>query len=126
MGDPQPLESPSAVPESWDDFLASFSAQHRGWLSTLEIEQNGRVRRLVEEAPLEAVRAARLDGALTVLVRDGTRSRSHLVSRPLFLCFDTTREGRHRGLTIGTRDGAFVRIRFRVAAHPEQVGDVPR
>ncbi len=100
----------------WGEFLDGFTGQHQRWLVTVEVEEGGERRELLESEPLEGIAEAPND---LIEVRAG--GHTIRVPHPTRILVEEEGDGAHRGLHIDTHDGSHAEIRFRSPVRPEFV-----
>jgi uncharacterized protein DUF5335 len=109
----------------WDEFFASFSRQHEGWLVTIEVLQpRGEVQLSFKDVSLQKVTIVISKGKEILTINMGERSgktQSLEISSPsrIFLCTNT--EGAHEELRIESLAGKTTVLRFRSPMLPEMV-----
>ena len=119
--------------DQWSAFFDSFSQKHAGWLVTLEIggSQHGTgapERGTQVEARAVSLQAigADLKGAgeakITIATgKDPGERLTHIISSPLRVVLETTREGADKAHQIQSARGDVTFVRFRSAVLPEIV-----
>jgi len=116
----------------WAAFLDTFSRQHEGWLTTIEVVTSGLgVHREVRNKPLTGVTEDRKRGdAASITVSAGERPEdhvTHVIERPSRVAMELTKQGAHKGLRIESENGEMTLVLFRAPALPETLdGMVPR
>jgi len=116
----------------WAAFLDTFSRQHEGWLTTIEVVTSGLgVHREVRDKPLTGVIEDRKRGdAASITVSAGERPEdhvTHVIERPARVAMELTKQGAHKGLRIESENGEMTLVLFRAPALPETLdGMVPR
>ena len=108
----------------WPAFLDSFSRQHEGWLTTVEVVTSGLgVHREVREKPLTGISEDRKRGdAASISISAGERPQdhvTHVVPRPSRVALELTEVGAHKGLRIESENGDMTLVLFRAPALPE-------
>jgi hypothetical protein len=108
----------------WAAFLDTFSRQHEGWLTTIEVVTSGLgVHREVRDKPLTGVTEDRKRGdAASITVSAGERPEdhvTHVIERPSRVAMELTGEGAHKGLRIESESGEMTLVLFRAPALPE-------
>lgn len=120
-------------PAEWSAFLDSFSRQHRGWLSTIEVLDSGigaQVQVQVREQPLAGITADVRHGdhaLVSVLIgKISDPHVAHMVPDAAYVRLKESDAGVHEALQIQSRSGATTLLTFRSAVSPELVdGFVP-
>ena len=103
----------------WRDFLESFGARHRGWLTTLE---QGSVR--ISERPLGGVELRLAGGEIDAIVlRFGDGIGAIQLQAPRAVRLDATERGEETGLDLESAEG-LTQLRFRAAALPEELDGI--
>jgi hypothetical protein len=104
--------------EEWMTFLDSFSRQHAGWLSTVEVLDTA-IGAQVEsrEQPLSGI-TAELKGdnrdLISILVGgDRNNHVAHAIHAPSHVRVEETDEGAHEALQIESESGVTILLRFR-------------
>jgi len=116
----------------WAAFLDTFSRQHEGWLTTIEVVTSGLgVHREVRNKPLTGVTEDRKRGdAASITVSAGERPEdhvTHVIERPSRVAMELTKQGAHKGLRIESENGEMTLVLFRAPALAETLdGMVPR
>ena len=96
--------------EEWTAFFDSFSRQHAGWLSTVEVFRPSVGAQVeVREQPLGGIRAE-LKGdkrdSISILVGNTSGARvTHMIDAPLHVRLKENREGAHEALQIESESG---------------------
>jgi hypothetical protein len=104
----------------WKTFLDSFSQQHEGWLSTLEIlGADIGAQQEAGDLPLEGITAAVKDDVPeTITITLGETSEDHVthtVTAPTRVWLEQTLEGENAALEIESADDVKTLLRFRSA-----------
>ncbi len=115
-------------------FCDEFSRQHLGWLASVELCDTALLdadptaaatagRTLVHEVVLQGITAERRDAnfEITIIAGEGSHRLTHPVLEPKRVVLEESAEGAHKGLRIDAADGMTTRVRFRVAAVPEEL-----
>ena len=109
-------------------FFDSFSRQHEGWLTTLEVFGPDIGDQIEErELMLEGVTADLSAGGDKIEIMMGAKADHHLthtISEPTQVSLEQTDEGADSALAIKARDGTTTLLRFRSAMLPEMVDAV--
>jgi len=108
----------------WPAFLDTFSRQHEGWLTTVEVVTNGLgVHREVRDKPLTGISEDRKRGdPASISISAGELREdhvTHVVLHPSRVALELTQEGAHKGLRIESEDGEVTLVLFRAPALPE-------
>jgi len=118
--------------EEWCAFLDSFSRQHAGWLSTVEV-LGAAIGAQVQarEQPLSGITAELKGGdrdLISVLVGDSANDHvAHVIHAPSHVRIKETEEGAHETLQIESESGETTLLRFRATVPSELLdGYVPR
>jgi hypothetical protein len=96
--------------EEWTAFFDSFSRQHAGWLSTVEVFRPSVGAQVeVREQPLGGI-SAELKGdkrdSISILVGNTSGARvTHMIDAPLHVRLKKNREGAHEALQIESESG---------------------
>ena len=110
--------------EEWTAFLDSFSRQHAGWLSTVEV-LGPAVGAQVEarEQPLSGISAELKGGkrdSISILVGDKSEDHvTHIIDAPSHVRLKETDEGAHEALQIESEGGVTTLLRFRSTVRSE-------
>jgi hypothetical protein len=109
----------------WPSFLAGFSRQHSGWLSSLVATQSavGAPECLAADLPLEDIELR--DAGITISLGADAASVSHVIEMPSELMAEETAEGVQSGLVIKSPAGAKSHLSFRSPIAPELVDGAP-
>ena len=118
--------------EEWTAFLDSFSRQHAGWLSTVEVLGSAIGAQIaVREQPLSGI-SAELKGvqkdSISILVGDRPdRHVTHIIHAPSHVRLKETEDGAHEALQIESESGVTTLLRFRSPVRSELLdGCFPR
>lgn len=114
----------------WRAFMDSFSRQHRGWLSTIEVldpELGAQVQ--VREQPLAGITADSLpDGEhalVSVLIGKASDAHvAHMIPDAAHVRLKESDAGAHEALQIETGSGRMTLLSFRSAVAPESLDGV--
>lgn len=112
----------------WPGFFDSFSRQHEGWLTTLEIF-GPEIGNQIEERDLtlEGVTAELANAGDKIEIMLGAKPNDHItrtISAPAQVSLEQTDEGADVALAIKTQEGTTTLLRFRSAMLPEMVDAV--
>ena len=114
--------------DEWTTFLDTFSRQHEGWLSTLEILGTDiGAQREVLNLPLEGISASRESVPETIAISLGNDVKDHVthtISGPTRVWLDQTSAGANAALEIESADEVKTLLRFRSALPAEMVDGV--
>jgi hypothetical protein len=114
--------------DEWTTFLDTFSRQHEGWLSTVEIW--GTDIGAQEEArnlPLEGISVSRDSVPETIAISLGNDAKDHVthtVTNPTHIWLEQTSEGANAALEIESEDEVKTLLRFRSALPADMVDGV--
>ncbi|HKZ78826.1 MAG TPA: DUF5335 family protein [Pyrinomonadaceae bacterium] len=112
----------------WPDFFDSFSRQHEGWLTTLEVFGPDIGDQIEErDLTLEGVTAELADAGDKIEIMLGNKPNDHItrtISAPADVSLEQTDEGADVALAIKTQNGTTTLLRFRSAMLPEMVDAV--
>jgi hypothetical protein len=114
--------------DDWTTFLNTFSHQHEGWLSTVEIL--GPDIGAQEEArnlPLEGISVSRDSEPETIAISLGNDAEDHVthtITNPTRIWLEQTSEGANSALEIESEDEVKTLLRFRSALPAEMVDGV--
>ncbi len=104
--------------EEWREFFDSFSRQHEGWLTSVEMDG----RPTADRVPLSEISS---DGTnVEVVFGKPPDRRTHSVHDAARVMLEETEPGAHAGVLIETTQGQSLSLMFRVAAHPELLDGV--
>jgi hypothetical protein len=110
--------------EEWSAFLDSFSRQHAGWLSTVEVlgpAIGAQVQ--TREQPLSGITAELKGGRqdlISILLGDSADDHvAHVIHAPSHVRLKETDEGAREALQIESESGETTRLRFRVTVPSE-------
>jgi hypothetical protein len=114
----------STVPHNkWEQFLQSFTSQHRGWLVSLET-YDLQTRETVTSrfAPLQSVELDLEDknnARINVVVRDGQREIKRILFRPSDMILQISEDGNDESLQIvSVNTVTTVRVRIAMSTEP--------
>jgi hypothetical protein len=115
--------------DEWTTFLDTFSQQHEGWLSTLEILGTDiGAQEEVRDLPLEGITATPRDSAPeTIAISLGKAPEDHVthtISKPTRVWLEQTPEGANSALEIESADEVKTLLRFRSALPADMVDGV--
>ncbi len=118
------------IPRSeWRKFFDSFSRQHEGWLTTVEVV-GGDIGDQLEatELPLQGI-SADVKGsepdAVEIAVGSGPADEiTHIIPNASRVLFDQSAAGADEGLEIESADGERTIMRFRIAQQPEMLDGI--
>ena len=110
--------------EEWTAFLDSFSRQHAGWLSTVEVLGSAIGAQIeVREQPLSGISADLKGGkrdSISILVGDRSDNHvTHIIHAPSHVRLKETEEGAHEALQIESESGVTTLLRFRSTVRSE-------
>jgi hypothetical protein len=114
--------------DEWTTFLDTFSRQHEGWLSTVEIW--GTDIGAQEEArnlPLEGISVSRDSVPQTIAISLGNDAEDHVthtITNPTRIWLEQTSEGANAALEIESADEVKTLLRFRSALPADMVDGV--
>lgn len=113
--------------DEWVAFFDSFSRQHEGWLSTVEV-LGAEVGAQVEsrDQPLVGIIAELKDqDAITIFIGDKSADHlAHTIQSPTHVSLKETDEGAHEALHIESNKGATTLLRFRFPVLPQSLDGV--
>jgi len=115
--------------DEWVAFCESFSRQHDGWLTTVEVpgttpdeSVEPRVWALVR---VSVDRGDQNEESISIVARDESQDHmTHTIKAPMHLRLMETEEGAHEGLEFQSKDGQTTIMRFRSPILPELVDGV--
>ncbi len=111
--------------DKWLGFLEGFSRQHRQWLVNVERHgADGRTEAIAREVPLHSISAGRDNKIVVTLGGKDTPDRDEVIWAPQDILLSERDDGAREGLRIDQSDGAYVDIRFRAPARPEQLNGI--
>jgi Family of unknown function (DUF5335) len=111
--------------DEWGSFLDSFSRQHAGWLSTVEVLSSIGAQVQSREQPLSGITAELKGGnrdLISILI--GTTSDdhvTHVIHAPSYVRLKETAEGAHEALQIESENGVTTLLTFRSTIPSELV-----
>ncbi len=113
----------------WPAFLDSFSRQHRGWLSTIEVLDSKLGAQVqVREQPLAGITAELQQGdhaLVSVLIGKTSDAHvAHMIPDAAHVRLKESDAGAHEALQIETSSGPTTLLSFRSAVLSEQVDGV--
>ena len=112
--------------DEWGSFLDSFSRQHAGWLSTVEVLGSA-IGAQVEsrEQPLSGITAELKGGyrdVISIFVGDRSDDHvTHVIHAPSHVRLKETEEGAHEALQIESGNGVTTLLTFRSTIRSELV-----
>lgn len=115
--------------DDWTQFFDSFSRQHDGWLTTVEV-LGAEIGAQVEsrDQPLIGITADLKDegeDVITILVGGRTGDHlAHMVHAPADVRLKETEEGAHEALQLASKHGPTTLLRFRSAVLPESLDGI--
>ena len=114
--------------DEWTTFLDTFSRQHEGWLSTLEIlgTEIG-AQQEVLNLPLEGISVSRDSVPETIAISLGNDAEDHVthtITNPTRIWLEQTSEGANAALEIESEDEVKTLLRFRSALPADMVDGV--
>jgi Family of unknown function (DUF5335) len=114
--------------KEWTTFLDTFSQQHEGWLSTLEIfgtdigaQQEAR------NLPLEGITTSKTGEPEEIVISLGKSAEDHVthtVTNPSRIWLEQTSQGANAALEIESADDVKTLLRFRSALPADMVDGV--
>ena len=112
----------------WPSFLDSFSRQHEGWLTTLEVfgPDIGNQRE-EQDLRLQGVTAELTDAGDKIEIMLGAKPDDHItrsISAPAQVSLEQTDEGADVALAIISKEGTTTLLRFRSTMLPEMLDAV--
>jgi len=114
----------------WPQFFDSFSRQHQGWLSTIEVlgpDIGAQVE--TREQPLIGITADLKDEENSIAIMLGAEANAHVdhvIRDPSHVQLKETPEGAHEALHIESNTGPATLLRFRATVAPDALdGYVP-
>lgn len=113
--------------DEWAAFFDSFSRQHEGWLSTVEVlgaEIGAQVE--ARDEPLVGIVADLKEPAMITILLGGESDDhlAHTIPAPSHVRLKETPEGAHEALQFESQQGATTLLRFRSPVLPESVDGV--
>ena len=112
----------------WPSFLDSFSRQHEGWLTTLEVFGPDIGNQMEErDLTLQGVTAELTDAGDKIEIMLGANPDDHItrsISAPAQVSLEQTDEGADVALAIISKEGTTTLLRFRSTMLPEMVDAV--
>jgi hypothetical protein len=107
--------------DEWLPFFDSFSREHEGWLSTIEIldaELGAQI--AASEQPLAGITAdLKASDVISILVGAPSGAHiAHMIRTPTHVHVKETAEGAHEALHIESSSGATTLLRFRASVAP--------
>lgn len=116
--------------EQWNNFFDSFSRQHEGWLTTLEVFDNDiGAQEEARELPLSGISLSSAkdeDSIALMLGKEPGDHITHIIGEPEQVWVETTSEGVNSALEIEAKDHTKTLLRFRSPILPELVDGVVR
>ena len=114
--------------DEWTTFLDTFSRQHEGWLSTLEILGTDiGAQQEVLNLPLEGISVSRDSVPETIAISLGNDAEDHVthtVTKPTRIWLEQTSQGANAALEIESEDEVKTLLRFRSALPADMVDGV--
>jgi len=114
--------------DEWTTFLDTFSRQHEGWLSTVEIlGADIGAQQEVLNLPLEGISASRDSVPQTIVISLGNNAEDHVthtITNPNRIWLQQTSQGANAALEIESADEVKTLLRFRSALPAEMVDGV--
>jgi hypothetical protein len=115
--------------DEWAEFCDSFSRQHEGWISTIEVfgpDIGAQVEaRGISFAGITAELKTGGEDVITITTREQPEGHvTHVITSPKKVMLEETEEGAHEALKVEAADGAATLLRFRSAVLPEMVDGV--
>jgi hypothetical protein len=114
--------------DEWTTFLDTFSRQHEGWLSTLEILGTDiGAQQEVLNLPLEGISVSRESVPETIAISLGNDAEDHVthtVTKPTRIWLEQTSQGANAALEIESEDEVKTLLRFRSALPADMVDGV--
>ncbi len=101
----------------WSTFFDTFTRQHEGWVSTLEVmgPEIG-AQQEVLNLPLEGISASRASAPVTIAISLGKTAEDHVthsITNPTRIWLEQTSEGGNAALEIESADEVKTLLRFR-------------
>jgi hypothetical protein len=115
--------------DEWTTFLDTFSRQHEGWLSTLEVlSPDIGAQEEAYDLPLEGISATSRDDAPgTIVISLGKTPQDHVthtITEPTRIWLEQTSQGANAALEIESADEVKTLLRFRSALPADMVDGV--
>ena len=114
--------------DKWVTFLDTFSRQHEGWLSTLEILGTDiGAQQEVLNLPLEGISVSRDSVPETIAISLGNDAENHVthtITNPTRIWLEQTSQGANAALEIESADEVKTLLRFRSALPADMVDGV--
>ena len=114
--------------DEWTTFLDTFSRQHEGWLSSLEILGTDiGAQQEVLNLPLEGISVSRNSVPETIAISLGNDEEDHVthtITNPTRIWLEQTSEGANAALEIESADEVKTLLRFRSALLADMVDGV--
>lgn len=115
--------------DDWPAFFDSFSRQHEGWLSTIEVLGTDLGAQIeAHEQPLAGVTADLRGGdqdIVSILIgATPDKHVAHMIHAPTHVRLKETDSGAHEALHVESRGGATTLLRFRSAMLPTELDGV--
>jgi len=109
--------------EEWLEFFDTFSGQHEGWLTRIEVVRDGVPTEVpVRELPFERISADLKDKEQAISICLGERMEECVnIDQPERVKLEQTAEGADRALEIDSADGRKTMVRFRTTVLAENV-----
>ena len=109
----------------WNNFFDSFTKQHRDWLVSIEIKDDGNPKVLGRSLPLKGISLDGKDGEIVlILSNEKDEHLEHFVNNPENIYLKQTNEGADKELIIKSYDRVTTTLRFMVTALPEAVDGI--
>ncbi|MGE5138272.1 MAG: DUF5335 family protein [Rudaea sp.] len=116
--------------DQWVSFLDGFSRQHEGWLSSIEVTQDGQRDKIeARDLPLVGIAASIKHGdkdTMDIILGKGTENFTHNLSGVKHIRLQQNDRGEDAGLEFDASDGSKAVLTFRTPASPASVDDVSR
>jgi len=114
--------------DEWTTFLDTFSRQHEGWLSTVEIlGADIGAQQEVLNLPLEGISASRDSVPQTIVISLGNNAEDHVthtITNPNRIWLQQTSQGANAALEIESADQVKTLLRFRSALPADMIDGV--
>ncbi len=119
------------IPRSeWREFFDSFSTEHEGWLTSIEITGSDIGGDQIEagELPFQGISAdtkgSEPDAIEIMCGRNPSDELTHIVHDASLVFFDQGEAGAHQAVEIESADGSKTILRFRAASEPTDLKNV--
>lgn len=109
----------------WNEFFNSFSKQHKDWLVTVEINDNGNPKVLGKSLSLKGISPDSKDRELVlILSNEKDENFEHFIHAAESITLEQTNEGADKELCIKSQNGTTNVLHFVTVALPETVDGV--